>query len=650
MKHKLITIFCLTTCLVLFFHISAFNQFEATPVEKSKQKIRYQGKTYYIHTVKPGHTLYSICKTYHVTEKDIVSANPGIILNPLSIGLIIKIPQLEAVTSDTSEPAKTDNQSNSNFIYHTVQSKENVFYLHQKYNVPIEQIYKYNPESENGIRIGQIIKIPKKHLYDNNDIQPEVPQEKFVKYTVKQGDTLYRIAETYNVTIEEILNANEELRWGLRAGQIIKIPFATEFLGRTDIIPDSMFLVTSLPGLRKYQCDSIASLKRMRPAIKVALLLPFYADKSLYTDTISLTDTLAGAEKVKPKRLKGRAAAEFYEGMLLALDSLKKTGHSVSLFVYDTEADTNKVKTILKDLDIIEPDLIIGPFAPKNVEIVSLYSFERKIPYVPPLLYNDSNLIRNPFLFKVIPNDLILYNEYIKYLNTLHNENIIFLSRNNLKYKKEAELFKNMLLAQLKLQPNFDSIKFKEIYIDDTLQIHLANALDSISNHIIVFSEYEPDVINALARLHFLLRDYPIKVYGFPAWQKFDNLRIDVVHELQVTLYTPFYIDYTDDNVRAFVQKCRARLHYEPYKTTSTGNGINYSYLGYDMTMYFIQTANMYEKNLCNCIEYYDSKLLLANYCFRRMSSQEGFMNISINFITYQKDYTVTKTQTFKWD
>jgi hypothetical protein len=167
---------------------------------------------------------------------------------------------------------------------------------------------------------------------------------------------------------------------------------------------------------------------------------------------------------------------------------------------------------------------------------------------------------------------------------------------------------------------------------------------------VIVFSSYEPEVINAISHLHFLLRDYPIKVFGFPAWQKFDNLRIDVVHELQVTLYSPFFIDYSEDAIKAFVKKCRTDLQFEPYKTTSKGSGINYTYLGYDLSMYFVQAINKYHTNICDCIEYYYNPLLLADYDFIRNNVQQSFLNTSISFISYQKDYQITKIRESRSD
>lgn len=210
------------TFLIGFLFLTlASSQFEPARVDKSEQKIIFQGKTYYVHTVKPGQTLYSICKAYGVSQSDIANANPGVVINPLSVGLALKIPVAENVPDPTKSVNQPVQKDDDKFIYHTVSGKETVFFLHKKYGIPIEDIYRYNPEAEKGISVGQVIRIPKVASTGIVDIQPI---ETNGNYIVRQGDTLFRIAETFGVTINELIIANKDLRWGLKAGQVCHPP------------------------------------------------------------------------------------------------------------------------------------------------------------------------------------------------------------------------------------------------------------------------------------------------------------------------------------------------------------------------------------------------------------------------------------------
>jgi LysM repeat protein len=629
----------LKTFIVLFTVSLANAQFEATEVTRSDKIIHYQGVDYYLHTVSQGQTLYRICQTYGVTQDEISQNNPGIVLNPLSIGVVLRIP----VKKDAQSIQINPDTESQDFIYHRVEANDNVYSLSKKYGVSEELIYRYNPESRTSIRLGEIIRIPvtvQPNETDNVLRYRRQPAE--TRYRVRQGDTLYRIAKTYDVSVKSLILANPELRWGLKTGQEIRIPQPGDTrLTITHPEPDSVYTISEFGELPRYVCDSIIASAGMRPPVKVVLLLPFFAKENQEDNLIFFGDTLEAQQRQKKNRLKGRVAAEFYEGFLLSVDTLRRTGINISLFVYDTEGDTIRVKQILRELDIVEPDVIIGPFSQEQVKLVSRFSFERKIPFVPPLATYDSLYLKNPYLFRVIPSSAAEEQLCAEYIARSANKNIILAYKDNLKTKPEADRLKRDLFTQIASEGNsFDTLRLKEVYINDSLAINIEKALDdSIINLVYIISSYEPDVINVLARLHFMMREHDIEVFGKPAWQKFDNVRIDVMHELQVTVFSPFYINYNDYAVRQFVKKCRNVLKYEPYMTTSTGTGINYTYLGYDLGLYFIGSLYNYGEHICDCAEYTQSRLLMSDYHYQRNRLTGVNENTSFRFILYNKSY-----------
>lgn len=124
-KHSSISILILIG-IISHFCIISFAQNTSPVIEKSREKVIHQGKIYFIHKVHQGNTLYSICRTYKVSEEDIKLANPSAILNPLSIGQTLKIPEI----SGTVE-AKGTNYSpekNKDYILHKVQVGGNSFF------------------------------------------------------------------------------------------------------------------------------------------------------------------------------------------------------------------------------------------------------------------------------------------------------------------------------------------------------------------------------------------------------------------------------------------------------------------------------------------------------------------------------------------
>ena len=67
-------------------------------------------------------------------------------------------------------------------------------------------------------------------------------------------------------------------------------------------------------------------------------------------------------------------ALNYLEGLIIATDSLSKTGMKINLFVYDTENDSSKVQDIIDAGELKNIDLIFGPVFTKNLsKVTKLY-------------------------------------------------------------------------------------------------------------------------------------------------------------------------------------------------------------------------------------------------------------------------------------
>ena len=90
--------------LVSFSYILVSQEVE---VKISKDKVRVDGKTYFVHIVQQGETLYSISKAYGVSQSDIAINNPDIYAG-LKVGQALKIPAKVKETQTTQPEAAND--------------------------------------------------------------------------------------------------------------------------------------------------------------------------------------------------------------------------------------------------------------------------------------------------------------------------------------------------------------------------------------------------------------------------------------------------------------------------------------------------------------------------------------------------------------
>ncbi|MDL2142033.1 LysM peptidoglycan-binding domain-containing protein [Flavobacterium tructae] len=118
-------------------------------------------------------------------------------------------------------------------IEHRIQKGETAYFIAQKYKVSVEEIYKLNPESQNGIKDDQTIKIPV-----HSSEKPNSSQQ--IIHVVGAKETLFGLAKQYNISVEALQNASQAiLTNGLQIGQQLIIPQGSGDLSQTESIISS---------------------------------------------------------------------------------------------------------------------------------------------------------------------------------------------------------------------------------------------------------------------------------------------------------------------------------------------------------------------------------------------------------------------------
>jgi LysM repeat protein len=112
------------------------------------------------------------------------------------------------------------------YVKHTVVKGETINIIAQKYRVTPYDIYRLNPDSQNGIQLNSILLIPPSTSSSNVSLPNSKAQNEIeIVHEVKPKETLFSISKHYDVSIESIQNENQALlKDGLKSGQKIKIP------------------------------------------------------------------------------------------------------------------------------------------------------------------------------------------------------------------------------------------------------------------------------------------------------------------------------------------------------------------------------------------------------------------------------------------
>ncbi|MDR0829865.1 MAG: ABC transporter substrate-binding protein [Prevotellaceae bacterium] len=123
-------------------------------------KTTIDGKEFYQYTPEKGKGYYDINRKFGVSQAEVEEYNPYLKEKGIQANKIILIPVKKTESKPAAIVAETTVKQQINFTEHTVEKKETVFSIAQKYGVAIDSIYKYNPDSREKIRKGDVLKIP----------------------------------------------------------------------------------------------------------------------------------------------------------------------------------------------------------------------------------------------------------------------------------------------------------------------------------------------------------------------------------------------------------------------------------------------------------------------------------------------------------
>ena len=228
------------------------------------------------YTVKSGDSLWSIAKKYNTTVNELKSLN-NLKSNSLSTGQVLKIPV----------------QNTSGNTY-TVKSGDTLYAIANRYGVTVNELKNTNNLTTNSLTIGQRLIIPSKETI----VPPTDNKEDYITYTVKSGDTLYKIANSYNLTPSDLMEYNNLSSTVLNIGQTLKIPYnveqeevTTEYIQYTVKSGDSLYSIARNYGVSVNDIMNYNNLSSNLLSIGQVLKIPV-ATTETTTYTVKSGDSL----------------------------------------------------------------------------------------------------------------------------------------------------------------------------------------------------------------------------------------------------------------------------------------------------------------------------------------------------------------------
>lgn len=633
------------------------------PAEQSNtqmEQIAEKGFTY--HNVQAEETLYSLAKEYGATIESIKVHN-AFLTDGLKVGQTLKIPIHQT-------DKEQDTQVDPNFYYHTVISGETAYSLSQTYQISLDSLYLLNPTAKDGLKINQELKLPinrkpaslvveKSTITDglvNDDNEPLIETPKleldsvktedsssYFLYQVKAGDSFFSLEKKFSVNRKELISYNPELTSGLEVDKYIIVPNKqkkedTGWLDKlfTKVEPEDPIVSVSDKDIVKKNLlnkpnDQTNELVIIEDTLEidfnknysVGLLLPFSAEFAYVDTSGDFSDDIE-------LPMHSQIALDFYNGFLIAVDTLTKKGMHLSLQVYDTEKSLFKTKELSNTLKTNNLDLVIGPLYRENVEYVAKSLEEQMTPVVSPL--SKSVSVKGfPNLIQSIPDNSANADCIADLINRdFATDRVIFA------YSTAAEEVELVKQIRARLLPRDSNASFiSEILLtEETLsRYELREMLAYDKKNVVVVATENPvflsDVVNNLRRL----RDTSIHLVGSAKLLQINTLEMSYLNNLHLITPDVSHTDYQDSVTQMFIAKYRSKYGVEPSR---------FAHQGYDIAMFYLRklwkTGPYFKFSLdSNTPE----ALTFMGFKFRK-SKDGGYLN-EFMYLKAIKDYTLVR-------
>lgn len=491
------------------------------------------------------------------------------------------------------------------YYIYTVEKSEGLFRISKKFDVSQNDIKEANPEMKGGLKLGQVLRIPVKQ----NTPNPLLNDSNIIVHVIAPKETLYGLSRQYGISMDELVKYNPELTKNMPIGGKLLIPVKKAASS------------ASVPVTQATAKDMVVEMQQRQqvPAVipPVPTVEEIQSSHVMQIDTIQqpairiayLLPFMLDAVELDPSIDK---FVEFYEGALLAIYDAKNRGIRLEINTYDTEKNEIKIQAILAKPELKTMDLIIGPAYPSQVKYISNFAFDNKINTLIPFASEVADISINPYLFQFNPTTTMELETVIAAISQKKTD----LSVLYVKYPDD-------LLAgtgvDLKPMLQKSAITYKELEWSkekaDTLQYFLTAG----KRNILLFNtdriNFVQDIFPELAKLK---KRFQIEMIGQYAWLAYPN-------EIPVTMYyTSLFLPAPNHALYNDYEK--QFNHFYGHELSSLYP--RYDLLGYDLTTCFINQIAQYgsigmRKHIAN--QNYSG--LIISPLFTQQNELCGFVN-----------------------
>ena len=413
-------------------------------------------------------------------------------------------------------------------------------------------------------------------------------------HKVKKKETIYGIAKEYGLTEEELRKANPEMldpNYKLKKGDYIFIPYPSA--KPTEAAPVKQ--------------EDTSDIKTR--AIRVGIMLPLHDVDG-----------------------DGRRMVEFYRGILMACNDLKKEGISTDIRAWNVNIDADIRQTLLEK-GAEQCDIIFGPLYTKQMDHISQFVKTYGIKLVIPFSINGNHVASNENIYQVYQTAEELNQSAVEaFMDRFGDHNVVLVDCNDPNSNKG--IFTSAIRKRLE---------------EKKITYHVTNLSNSDDTFARAFTTDKPNVVilntgrsteltTALGKLDAVTnanKKISVSLFGYNDWLLYEKYNLERFYKYDT--YIPTYYYYNASTARTL----ELENAYRKWFGASMMNALpRFALTGYDQATFFLRGMHTVGKNFSGNMP--NKYAVQTQYKFEKVGKNGGSKNRQFMLVHYNKNKSIS--------
>jgi len=326
-----------------------------------------------------------------------------------------------------------------------------------------------------------------------------------------------------------------------------------------------------------FMVRSIGQTNASKP-LKIAVFAPVFLDSAFSENEYKL-----GRNSNLPRYM--LPGLDFYNGFMLAIDSLNKEKAGVEVLFYDTKSENPSIDEIIEDSAFNNVSLIIASFNNRSeIKTLADFALEKKIPIISATYPNDGGITANPYFVMLNPT----LNAHLEGIYKFTKRS--FPTNNILVFRKKGfveDIIQNSFSEQNRKTAG-TQLKLKTVELADSFTTsEVIPYLDSNKQNIIICGTLNESFGTNLTKALGSSKTYRVVAIGMPTW---DGLK-DISKDIEIVYSTPYNPNRADKLSFQFT---------ENYRLKYAGRPGDMAFKGFEIMYHFTHLLLKYGDQLIN--------------------------------------------------